>query len=317
MEKEKLSGSVKFISTILITVFLGSCVMTARPIGEPEPGVAPPPQPMYEQSQPPEEQQPPPEEQPQYQSAPAPEYEDYNQNYTEAPEPPPVEYTAPPDVVVLPDTNDVYVVPNAQVDIYFWNGFWWRPWAGRWYRSQYYDRDWVYYNQVPSFYYDVDPGWRGYYRDHSWQGHPWYYQRIPDRELQQNWRNWHNDQYWERQRTWNVRNYRPPSQQQMQVIRYQRERQYQQRPDVQRYQNQMRQQQRPHQRPAPQEQRYQQQRPQQRQVPQEQRYQQQRPQQGQRPKAQIRQQQRPSKGQGQQRQQQKKENKNEDKSREQ
>jgi hypothetical protein len=173
--------------------------------------------------------------------------------------PPPIVFQAPPDVVVLPDTNDVYVVPNVGVDIFFWNGWWWRPWEGGWYRSRYYNRGWGYYNRVPYFYYDVDPHWREYYRDHDWQGHPWNYQRIPDRELQQNWRGWHNNQYWERQKAWGVRDYHPRSMQQKQELRYQRQHEYQNRPDVIRYQQQMHEQQRyqhPQQR-QPQGQRYQ------------------------------------------------------------
>jgi hypothetical protein len=43
------------------------------------------------------------------------------------PLPPPVVFEAPPDVVALPDTDGVYVAPDASVDIFFWNGFWWRP----------------------------------------------------------------------------------------------------------------------------------------------------------------------------------------------
>src|SRR4030042_4221786 len=79
------------------------------------------------------------------------------------------EFNGPPDVVVMPDTDDVYFVPDINVDMFFWNGWWWRSNESRWYRSQYYDRCWAYYNDVPSFYYDVDPGWRGYYRDHNWK----------------------------------------------------------------------------------------------------------------------------------------------------
>jgi hypothetical protein len=77
--------------------------------------------------------------------------------------PPPIAFAAPPDVVALPDTNDVYAVPEINADLFFWNGWWWRLWEGRWYRSHYYNRAWHYYKKVPSFYFDVDPGWRGYY----------------------------------------------------------------------------------------------------------------------------------------------------------
>ena len=148
------------------------------------------------------------------------------------PLPPPIVFAAPPDVVVMPDTNDVYVVPDIDTDMFFWNGWWWRLWEGRWYRSQYYDRDWGYYNTVPSFYFDVDPGWRGYYRDHNWYGHGWNYERIPNQRLQQNWQSWRNDRHWERQGTWGVQNYQPRPQQQRQELRSQGQPQYQQRPEV-------------------------------------------------------------------------------------
>lgn len=197
------------------------------------------------------------------------------------PLPPPIIFNAPPEVVVLPETNNVYVVPNVDVDMFFWNGWWWRPWQGGWYRSRYYNRGWVYFNHVPGFYYDVDPRWRGYYRDHNWHGRPWHYDRIPDRELQRNWRGWQRDRYWERQRSWGVRGYRPRTQQQMREMRYQREREYQRRPEVRRHEQMYRQQRQPQRQPQgqrfqreqqrhPQEQRYQ--REQQRQ-PQGQRYQ--------------------------------------------
>src|SRR5512139_976789 len=55
------------------------------------------------------------------------------------PLPPPIVFAAPPSVIVLPDTDDVYVDPDIDVDLFFWNGWWWRPWEGRWYRSRYYD----------------------------------------------------------------------------------------------------------------------------------------------------------------------------------
>jgi hypothetical protein len=152
------------------------------------------------------------------------------------PLPPPVVFQAPPNVVVMPDTNYVYVVPDIDVDMFFWYGWWWRLWEGRWYRSHYYDRGWAYYDRIPSFYFDVDPGWRGHYRDHNWYGHRWNYERIPNRRLQQNWKSWQNNRHWERHGTWGVQSYQPRPQQQRQELRHQRQEQYQQRPEVQRYQ---------------------------------------------------------------------------------
>ena len=86
---------------------------------------------------------------------------------------------------------------------------------------------------VPSFYFDVDPGWRGYYRDHNWYGHRWNYERIPQQRLQQNWKGWQNNRHWERQGTWGVQGYQPRPQQKIQELRQQRQQQYQQRPEVQ------------------------------------------------------------------------------------
>ena len=151
---------------------------------------------------------------------------------------PPIRFNGPPDVVAMPDTDDVYVAPDMDVDMFFWNGWWWRPYEGRWYRSQYYDRGWADYNNVPSFYSDVDPSWRRYYRDRNWYGHRWDYDRIPHQRLQQNWNSWHNNRYWERERNWDVQGYNPRPQDQREELRHQRQEQYQQRPEIQRDQQQ-------------------------------------------------------------------------------
>ena len=156
------------------------------------------------------------------------------------PLPPPIVVQGPPNVVVLPDAPDVYVDPDVSVDLFFWNGWWWQFWDGRWYRSHSYDRGWGYYNQVPSFYFDVDTHWRGYYRDHSWGGHPWNYQRIPNAQLQRNWKSWHTSGYWQKQKSWGVQGYQPRAQAERQSVRQQRQQEYQKRPEVQREQERQR-----------------------------------------------------------------------------
>jgi len=161
--------------------------------------------------------------------------------------PPPIVFHAPPDVIVMPETNSVYVVPAIDVDLFFWNGYWWRPWEGRWFRSRYHDRGWGHYSSVPSFYFDVDPGWRGHYRNRDWYGHPWNSQQISHRQLQQNWKGWHNDRHWEKQEAWGVQGYQPRPQHQKQEVRQQRQQQYHQRPEVQQHQQQRQQQPQVHQ----------------------------------------------------------------------
>jgi hypothetical protein len=134
--------------------------------------------------------------------------------------PPPIVFSAPPEVIVLPETY-VYAVPDVEAEIYFYNGWWWRPWEGRWYRSRYYDSGWTYYQRVPSFYTGIPSGWRNDYREHRWRGHQWNYQRIPHQQVQQNWRGWEKNRHWEKQQTWGVQGLQPRtrSQQPSQKVR--------------------------------------------------------------------------------------------------
>jgi hypothetical protein len=117
--------------------------------------------------------------------------------------PPPIVFASPPEVIVIPETY-VYVVPEIEEDIFFYDGWWWRPWQGRWYRSQDYRSGWVYYRSVPSFYTRIPSSWRTDYREHRWGGHQWNHERIPYQHLQQNWRGWQKSRHWEKQNTWGV-----------------------------------------------------------------------------------------------------------------
>lgn len=124
------------------------------------------------------------------------------------PLPPPIPFFAPPELIVLPETY-VYVAPDVDVDIFFYDGWWWRPWEGRWYRSRYYNSGWAYYQSVPPFYIEIPSGWRDDYRHRHWRGHAWNYQRIPHHQVERNWRGWERDRHWERQGTWGVQGLQP------------------------------------------------------------------------------------------------------------
>lgn len=113
------------------------------------------------------------------------------------PLPPPIVFATPPEVVVLPET-EVYVVPDVEEEIFFYDGWWWRPWNGRWYRSLRYDSGWGVYGGVPVWYNGIPRDWRDGYRNHLWGGYPWNYSHIHHGELQRNWRTWHNTHYWDR-----------------------------------------------------------------------------------------------------------------------
>ena len=126
------------------------------------------------------------------------------------PLPPPIIFSVPPVPVVIPET-DVYAVPDVREDIFFYGGWWWRPWEGRWYRSHYHDRGWAYYKGVPSFHRNIPPGWRDNYQNRQWKGHQWEHQRVPHQELQRNWQSWQKNRHWE-QKTWGVQGLPPKGQ---------------------------------------------------------------------------------------------------------
>ena len=136
------------------------------------------------------------------------------------PLPPLIVFASPPEVVVIPETY-VYVVPGSDVDIFFYDGWWWRPWEGRWYRSRHYDSGWGYYQRVPSFYGRVPSSWRNDYREHRWGGRPWNYHPIPHRQVERNWSTWKKSNHWEKQQTWGVQGLKPRtrSQQSSQAVR--------------------------------------------------------------------------------------------------
>jgi hypothetical protein len=143
------------------------------------------------------------------------------------PLPPAIVFSSPPALIVLPETY-VYVAPDVDVDIFFYDGWWWRPWDGRWYRSHDYSSGWTHYDNVPSFYRGIPSGWRNDYREHRWKGHQWDHQPIPHSQVQQNWRNWEKNKHWEKQKNWGVKDLQPQkSRPQLKAVQPQRSQQHQ------------------------------------------------------------------------------------------
>jgi hypothetical protein len=101
-------------------------------------------------------------------------------------------FTAPPDVVVIPGTY-VYMVPDTNVDILFYQGYWYRPYEGRWYRSRDYNGQWNYIETR-----SIPNGLRALPQDYRHRLSP-RYKRIPNRDLQSNWQKWEKEKYWDRQ----------------------------------------------------------------------------------------------------------------------
>ena len=100
-------------------------------------------------------------------------------------------FAAPPDVVVIPGTY-IYMVPDTNVDILFYEGYWWRPYEGRWFRSRDYNGQWNYVETA-----SIPRGLRALPQDYRHRLSPGY-ERIPHRDLQRNWQKWEKEKYWDR-----------------------------------------------------------------------------------------------------------------------
>jgi hypothetical protein len=101
--------------------------------------------------------------------------------------PPVFVFSAPPGVVVIPGTY-VYYSPDVNFDLYFYGGYWYRPYRRYWYRSASYDGPWVYIRSAPYALLNLPPDYRVITRG---------YRHIPYRDLHRNWRAWQRGRYWE------------------------------------------------------------------------------------------------------------------------
>ncbi len=104
--------------------------------------------------------------------------------------PPPV-LLAPPFLYVIPGTY-AYYVADVDVDFFFYQGFWYRPYLGRWYRANAYNGSWtsIATNRVPVVLREVPNTYRRVAPRSS---------RLPHHDVQNNWRSWERERYWDRQ----------------------------------------------------------------------------------------------------------------------
>lgn len=100
-------------------------------------------------------------------------------------------FAAPPEVVVIPGTY-VYMVPDIDVDVLFFQGYWWRPYEGRWYRSRDYRGSWRYVAPAR-----IPRGLRELPQDYRQRLSP-EYDRVPHRDVRKNWKKWERERYWDR-----------------------------------------------------------------------------------------------------------------------
>ncbi|MGA2141562.1 MAG: hypothetical protein ABSG94_03975 [Brevinematales bacterium] len=103
-------------------------------------------------------------------------------------EPAVISLSVEPQLVVIPGT-DTYYMDGYQSDVFFCDGFWYRPWHGGWCRSDSYSGRWVTVRaeMVPHDVYAPPHGWRN-----SIAGAP----RMRYGEVRDNWQGWKANHYW-------------------------------------------------------------------------------------------------------------------------
>ena len=97
--------------------------------------------------------------------------------------------SAPPAMVVIPGTY-VYYPPDVGVNIFFYGGYWYRPYRGQWFISAGYNGPWgsIAIQSVPGVLINLPSHYR-----HVYPG----YGRMPYGMVKRNWRSWENERHWD------------------------------------------------------------------------------------------------------------------------
>ncbi len=97
---------------------------------------------------------------------------------------------AAPSLVVVPGTY-VYYPPDVDADIFFYHGYWYRPFRGGWYVANDYNGPWRVSRRIPLAVRNVPPGHRHL---------PPEYEPMPYGQVKKNWRTWEDERHWEHAR---------------------------------------------------------------------------------------------------------------------
>ncbi|HAM50502.1 MAG TPA: hypothetical protein DCP92_07315 [Nitrospiraceae bacterium] len=97
---------------------------------------------------------------------------------------------APPAMVVIPGTC-AYYPPDVDANIFFYRGYWYRPYGGHWFISAEYNGPWgsIAINSVPRVLINLPPSYRRI---------PPYYKRMPYGMVRKHWRTWEEERHWDR-----------------------------------------------------------------------------------------------------------------------
>jgi hypothetical protein len=96
---------------------------------------------------------------------------------------------APPPLILIPGTY-VYAAPDADADIVFYQGAWYRPYGGFWYVSHGYNGPWqtLSAERVPRALTGLPPNFRRV---------PPGYERMPYGHVERNWKTWEHERHWD------------------------------------------------------------------------------------------------------------------------
>ncbi len=108
------------------------------------------------------------------------------------PPPPVFTFSGPPELVLIPGTY-AYYDPDVDFNLFFYSGYWYRPYRGYWFRSASYEGPWIYLGSPPPVLVSLPSDYRIVTRG---------YRHIPYWELRRNWRTWQTNRYWDRH-NWN------------------------------------------------------------------------------------------------------------------
>ncbi len=97
--------------------------------------------------------------------------------------------STPPVMAVIPETY-VYYPPEVSVDIFFYQGHWYRPHRGGWFIANGYNGPWrsVAVGRVPRAVVNIPHGYRGMHPRND---------RIAHDDMRRNWRGWERERHWD------------------------------------------------------------------------------------------------------------------------
>lgn len=104
--------------------------------------------------------------------------------------PPPMVMPGPPPMAVIPGPAYVYYAPDVPAGLFFYQGSWWRPHEGHWFRAHSYRGPWRYIDnnhtptpilRLPADYRKVPPG----------------HYKMTHGQMKKHWKEWEKDRRWD------------------------------------------------------------------------------------------------------------------------